>query len=86
MPISLRHKKLRRLIKEKFDEILSSYDFVITPTTPHVAFQIGNEVTDPTQMYLEDIFTVWQISRVTQLFLYLKNLSNKMPHRHSINS
>ena len=74
-------QKLRRLIKEKFDEILSSYDFVITPTTPHVAFQIGNEVTDPTQMYLEDIFTVLaNLTGNPAVSVPSKTLSNKMPH------
>ena len=74
-------QKLRRLIKEKFDEILSSYDFVITPTTPHVAFQIGNEVADPTQMYLEDIYTVLaNLTGNPAVSVPSKNLSNKMPH------
>ena len=74
-------QKLRRLIKEKFDEILSSYDFVITPTTPHVAFQIGNEVADPTQMYLEDIYTVLaNLTGCPAISVPSKNLSNNMPH------
>ena len=51
-------QKIRRIIKENVEEIFSNYDFILSPTTPHVAFQIGNEITDPTQMYLEDIYTV----------------------------
>ena len=74
-------QKLRRLIKEKFDEILSSYDFVITPTTPHIAFKIGGDVTDPTQMYLEDIYTVLaNLTGNPAVSVPSKTLSNNMPH------
>lgn len=51
-------QKARRLIKEKIEAILEDYDFIITPTTPTPAFNIGEEITDPVVMYLADIFTV----------------------------
>ena len=51
-------QKVRRLIKEKSIEILNEYDFIISPTTPNPAFNIGSQVDDPIKMYLEDIFTV----------------------------
>ena len=51
-------QKARRLIKEKTESILKDYDFIITPTTPNTAFNIGEETTDPLEMYLADIFTV----------------------------
>lgn len=51
-------QKARRLIKEKTESILEKYDFIITPTTPNTAFNIGEEITDPLVMYLADIFTV----------------------------
>mgnify|MGYP001162678882 CR=1 FL=1 len=51
-------QKIRRLIREKTREIFKEYDFLISPTTPHTAFDIGIEHVDPTKMYLEDIFTV----------------------------
>lgn len=74
-------QKLRRLIKEKFDEILSKYDFVITPTTPHVAFDIGSDVTDPTQLYLEDIYTVLaNLTGNPAISVPAKNTYNQMPH------
>ena len=63
------------------DRILSSYDFVITPTTPNVAFKIGNEVADPTQMYLEDIYTVLaNLTGCPAISVPSKNRSNNMPH------
>jgi aspartyl-tRNA(Asn)/glutamyl-tRNA(Gln) amidotransferase subunit A len=51
-------QKARRLISDKTSEIFSEYDFVLIPTTPHTAFDLGQEITDPTKLYLEDIFTV----------------------------
>lgn len=51
-------QKARRLIKEKIEQILTSYDFIITPTTPTPAFNIGEQIKDPIVMYLADIFTV----------------------------
>ncbi len=51
-------QKARRLIAEATSRILSEADFILSPTTPHEAFEIGKEYTDPTVMYLEDIFTV----------------------------
>jgi len=51
-------QKARRIIKEKTDEILSNYDFIIMPTTPGTAPGIGEKINDPIAMYLEDIFTV----------------------------
>ena len=34
------------------------FDFIITPSTPHTAFEIDSETDDPTDLYIEDIFTV----------------------------
>ena len=51
-------QKIRRLIQEETNKILNTYDFILTPTTPHTAFDIGLKRKDPTKLYLEDIFTV----------------------------
>ncbi len=51
-------QKVRRLLKNKMDEIFADYDFVIIPTTPDAAFKFGENSKDPIKMYLEDIFTV----------------------------
>lgn len=50
-------QKVRRVLKTKTDEIFSSFDFILLPTTPSTAFDQGG-VKDPIQMYLQDIFTV----------------------------
>ncbi|PRY10427.1 aspartyl/glutamyl-tRNA(Asn/Gln) amidotransferase subunit A [Pontibacter ummariensis] len=51
-------QKVRRLIKEKTDELLQAYDFLILPTAPSTAFKIGENTANPLAMYLADIFTV----------------------------
>lgn len=50
-------QKVRRVLQNKTKEILADFDFVLTPTTPSTAFEL-NAVSDPIQMYLQDIFTV----------------------------
>ena len=50
-------QKVRRLLKNDFDEAFKSVDIILTPTTPNVAFKIGEKTNDPLSMYLEDIYT-----------------------------
>lgn len=50
-------QKVRRLIQDRTNEILTQNDLILLPTTPTTAFEI-NAVNDPIQMYLQDIFTV----------------------------
>jgi aspartyl-tRNA(Asn)/glutamyl-tRNA(Gln) amidotransferase subunit A len=50
-------QKVRRLIKEDFDNAFKQVDLLITPTTPTAAFKIGEKSDDPLQMYLSDIYT-----------------------------
>ncbi|KAB2808714.1 Asp-tRNA(Asn)/Glu-tRNA(Gln) amidotransferase subunit GatA [Phaeocystidibacter luteus] len=51
-------QKARNLIRQKTDEVLADYDAILLPTSPHTAFPLEQELSDPTVMYLEDIFTV----------------------------
>src|SRR3989344_648768 len=52
-------QKVRRLIKEDFENVFSSgVDMILTPVAPTPAFKIGEKVDDPLQMYLSDIFTI----------------------------
>ena len=50
-------QKVRTLIKRDFDVAWDKVDLMLTPATPNAAFAPG-EITDPVQMYLNDIFTV----------------------------
>ena len=54
----LKAQKVRTLIYQDFMNAFESVDILLTPTTPDVAFKIGEKVSDPLQMYLSDIFTV----------------------------
>jgi len=50
--------KVRQLIKKVTDEIFSTCDFILSPTTTTPAFKLGEKAKDPLAMYLADIFTV----------------------------
>ncbi len=51
-------QKVRRLIKEDFDNVWKSVDCIIAPTSPTTAFKLGEKIGDPLTMYLSDIYTV----------------------------
>jgi aspartyl-tRNA(Asn)/glutamyl-tRNA(Gln) amidotransferase subunit A len=50
-------QKVRRLIKQDFDNAFKVVDLILTPTTPTTAFKIGEKSNDPLEMYLSDIYT-----------------------------
>ncbi len=54
----LKAQKVRTLIYQDFMNAFKNVDVIITPTTPDVAFKLGEKSQDPIQMYLSDIFTV----------------------------
>jgi aspartyl-tRNA(Asn)/glutamyl-tRNA(Gln) amidotransferase subunit A len=54
----LKAQQVRTLIKAEFDEVLSSVDALLAPTSPTVAFKIGAKTEDPLLMYLNDACTL----------------------------
>ena len=54
----LRAQKVRTKISADFRQAWDSCDVLLTPTAPSAAFPVGRKVTDPVQMYLNDVFTV----------------------------
>ncbi len=54
----LKAQKVRRLIKNDFNDAFQKVDAILTPSTPSSAFKIGEKSNDPVSMYLNDIFTV----------------------------
>ena len=57
-PWYIKAQQVRRLIKEKLEEILTTYDFIVLPTTPTTAFERGAYTQDAVSMYLADLYTV----------------------------
>jgi aspartyl-tRNA(Asn)/glutamyl-tRNA(Gln) amidotransferase subunit A len=73
-------QKVRRVIQNKTKAIFDEYDFILTPTTPTTAFEIGKNADDPITMYLQDIFTVQaNLSGNPAISLPLGKHSNGLP-------
>ena len=53
----IKAQKLRRLIAQDFADAYKHCDIIMGPTTPTVAFNLGEKSNDPIQMYLSDIYT-----------------------------
>ena len=50
-------EKVRALITRDFTEAFAKFDVLASPTAPSVAFRLG-EISDPYEMYLQDVFTI----------------------------
>jgi aspartyl-tRNA(Asn)/glutamyl-tRNA(Gln) amidotransferase subunit A len=50
--------QIRTLIRQDFDRALEQCDVLVAPTSPTTAFKLGEMVSDPMQMYLQDVFTL----------------------------
>ena len=53
-----RAQKVRTLIARDFTTAWENFDFIVTPTTPGVAFELGAKTADPLAMYMNDVCTV----------------------------
>ena len=51
-------QKVRALVKRDYEKAFAACDAILTPTSPSVAFKIGEKSDDPLAMYLSDIYTV----------------------------
>ncbi|GFP24595.1 aspartyl-tRNA(Asn)/glutamyl-tRNA(Gln) amidotransferase subunit A [Candidatus Hakubella thermalkaliphila] len=51
-------QKVRTLIVNDFRQAFQKYDVLVSPTSPTVAFKIGEKVDNPLQMYLSDVCTI----------------------------
>lgn len=54
----LKALKVRRLVKEDFDKAFKQVDAIVCPTAPTPAFKIGEKISNPLEMYLQDACTV----------------------------
>jgi len=51
-------QQVRTLLRRDFDEVFAACDLIVTPTSPEVAFRLGEKSADPLSMYLSDVYTV----------------------------
>lgn len=54
----LKALKVRRLVKEDYDKAFKDVDVIICPAAPSVAYKIGEKISNPLEMYLQDACTV----------------------------
>ncbi|MEK9793401.1 MAG: Asp-tRNA(Asn)/Glu-tRNA(Gln) amidotransferase subunit GatA [Gammaproteobacteria bacterium] len=54
----LKAQKVRNLIARDFNDAYKEVDLILGPTTPDIAFKIGEKMNDPIAMYLSDVYTV----------------------------
>ncbi|MET0394465.1 MAG: Asp-tRNA(Asn)/Glu-tRNA(Gln) amidotransferase subunit GatA [Chitinophagaceae bacterium] len=75
-----RAQKVRKLLSDQIRLIFSNFDFILLPTTPAVAFRIGEKTEDPISMYLADIYTVMaNLAGIPAISLPLYRHSTQMP-------
>ena len=73
-------QKVRRKLVDKTLLVFSDFDFILMPTSPSVAFKIGEKTDDPIAMYLADIYTVFaNLTGIPGISLPLFKHSNGMP-------
>ncbi len=53
-----RAQRVRTVVSRELAEIFTKADFIATPTSPTVAFRLGERTADPLAMYLSDLFTI----------------------------
>jgi aspartyl-tRNA(Asn)/glutamyl-tRNA(Gln) amidotransferase subunit A len=53
-----RAQQVRTLVARDYQNAFEQVDVIVGPTTPTVAFKIGEKIDDPLAMYLNDVYTV----------------------------
>src|SRR3954468_324512 len=51
-------QKVRTLIKQEHDALFERFDLLVSPTSPTVAFRLGERTQNPLAMYLSDVLTI----------------------------
>ena len=73
-------QKVRNKLVKKTELVFRDFDFLLMPTSPSVAFKIGEKTDDPIAMYLADIYTVFaNLTGIPGISIPLFKHSNGMP-------
>lgn len=73
-------QQVRRLIRDKIEQLFADFDVILTPVAPTAAFKIGENIKDPLVMYMADIFTVLaSLTGVPAIAVPLGNNSEGLP-------
>lgn len=73
-------QKVRRKLVEKTEIVFKDFDFILMPTSPSVAFKVGEKIDDPIAMYLADIYTVFaNLTGIPGISIPLFKHSSGMP-------
>ncbi|RZK40454.1 MAG: Asp-tRNA(Asn)/Glu-tRNA(Gln) amidotransferase subunit GatA [Pedobacter sp.] len=73
-------QQVRRLIRDKIEELLQSFDVLVSPVAPTAAFEIGEKMQDPLVMYMADIYTVLaSLTGIPAVALPLGNNNEGLP-------
>ena len=74
-------QQVRKLLVEKTNLIFKDFDFLIFPTSPSTAFKLGEKLSDPVEMYVADIFTVFSnLTGIPSISLPLFWHNNGLPY------
>ena len=73
-------QKVRRLLLNECNRVFESVDYLLMPVSPTTAFRIGEKTSDPIEMYLADIYTVFaNLTGIPAISLPLFRHSNGLP-------
>ena len=74
-----RAQRVRTVVARELGAIFESADFILTPTSPTVAFGLGDRTADPLSMYLSDLFTIPMSLAGTPAISIPSGLSDALP-------
>ncbi|SFH30464.1 Asp-tRNA(Asn)/Glu-tRNA(Gln) amidotransferase subunit GatA [Pedobacter insulae] len=73
-------QQVRRLIREKIEDLFQQYDMLISPVAPTPPFKMGENMQDPLVMYMADIYTVLaSLAGIPAVALPLGNNKERLP-------
>ncbi len=76
----LKASKVRRLILEQYQNAFQKCDVILSPVTNGTAFRIGEKISDPMSMYLNDIFTTsTNLAGIPGMSIPIKVNENNLP-------